>query len=242
MSMSPDPAPQPWTAADAAHVDARRYAPATLRNRDAIAQVLRDVLPSAGVVLEVASGSGEHVVHFASIFPALVWQPSDPDPAALASIGAWTTEAGVGNVRPPLLLDAATSDWPLTRADATLCINMVPDSCDDAKSVGYAACLCINMVHISPWAATVGLFRGCAEVLQPGAPLILYGPYFRAAVETAPSNLAFDIDLRSRDPEWGLRHLEEVDHEAMARGFEPTRLVEMPANNIIRVYRKRSAG
>jgi hypothetical protein len=217
MTISPEPAPQPWTAADAAHVDARRYPPATLRNRDAIAQVLGDVLPSAGVVLEVASGSGEHVVHFASVFPALVWQPSDPDPAALASIGAWTTEAGVGNVRPPLLLDAATSDWPLTRADAALCI---------------------NMVHISRWAATDGLFDGCAAMLPSAAPLILYGPYRERGVDTAPSNEAFDRSLKERNPEWGLRDVSEIDGVAAAAGFGRIRRVAMPANNLMLVYRK----
>ncbi|HEX7821827.1 MAG TPA: DUF938 domain-containing protein [Sphingobium sp.] len=213
-----DRAPEPWTPGGAGGETDKRHAPATLRNRDAIVDVLRTVLPERGLVLEIASGSGEHVVHFARSFPALDWQPSDPDPAAIASIAAWSGEAGLANVRPPMRIDAASGGWPVTDADAVLCI---------------------NMVHISPWAATIGLFRGGVDVLQPGAPLILYGPYFRDAVETAPSNLAFDIDLRSRNPEWGLRHLEEVDHEATAQGFEPTGLVEMPANNIMRVYRKR---
>lgn len=203
--------------ADGAMTDARRHAPATDRNRDPIATVLRQELPAQGLVLEVASGTGEHVVHFAGLFPVLHWQPSDPDHAARQSIAAWATASGLANLRSPIALDAEAPDWPIAQADAVLCV---------------------NMVHISPWDATLGLFRGCADVLQPGAPLILYGPFFRDAVETAPSNLAFDIDLRSRNPEWGLRHLEEVDHEAMARGFEPTRLVEMPANNIMRVYRK----
>lgn len=228
---------QPWFAGAAPQHGDKRHAPATLRNRDAIVEVLRGVLPERGAVLEVASGSGEHVVHFARAFPALHWHPSDPDPAALRSIAAWAAEAGLENIAAPVMLDAAQDDWPVGRADAIPC--MSADGCHDAKSAGYAACLCINMVHISPWAATVGLFRGCAQVLQTGAPLILYGPYFRDGVETAPSNLAFDIDLRSRNPEWGLRHLEKADHEAMAWGFEPIRLVEMPANNVMRVYRKR---
>ncbi len=201
-------------------MDERRHAPATARNRDGIAAVLRAELPASGLVLEVASGSGEHVVHFAALFPALEWQPSDTDAAARASIAAWGEEEALPNLRAPVDVDAMAADWPLTHADAILCI---------------------NMVHISPWDATLGLLAHAAALLPEGAPLILYGPYFRDAVETAPSNLAFDIDLRSRNPHWGLRHLEAVDRAAVARGLEPTRLVEMPANNIMRVYRRRPA-
>lgn len=195
--------------------DARRHAPATERNRDPIATVLRQELPDAGLVLEVASGTGEHIVHFAGLFPALHWQPTDPDPQARDSIEAWA--AAHANIRPPLDLDAAASHWPIDAADAILCI---------------------NMVHISPWESTLGLMAGAGRLLPPGAPLILYGPYLRDAVDTAPSNLAFDMSLRDRDPQWGLRHLEDVDHAAMAQGLEPSRLVEMPANNIMRVYRR----
>jgi len=198
-------------------LDARRHAPATERNRDAIAAVLKQELPEQGLVLEVASGTGEHIVHFAGLFPALDWQPSDPDPVARESIAAWAVAEGRANVRAPLDLNAAPAGWPLTAADAILCI---------------------NMVHISPWEATLGLLANGAKLLPRGAPLILYGPYFRDAVETAPSNLAFDMSLRDRDSAWGLRHLEAVDHAAMAQGLEPTRLVEMPANNIMRVYRR----
>lgn len=195
--------------------DARRHAPSAERNRDPIAAVLRQELPDDGTVLEIASGSGEHALHFARLFPALTWQPSDPDGAARASIDAWAVQEALPNLRPALAVNAA-ADWPRVGADAVLCI---------------------NMVHISPWDATLGLLTNSAKLLPVGGPLILYGPYFRDAVETAPSNLAFDIDLRDRNPEWGLRHLEEVDHAAMAVGLEPARLVEMPANNIIRVYR-----
>lgn len=205
-----------WIPGAAPAEDRRRHAPATLRNRDAIAAILRDELPANGLVLEVASGSGEHAVHFAQSFPHLDWQPTDPDPAAIASIAAWRQEAGLSNLRAPLLLDAA-GDWPLSHADAILCI---------------------NMVHISPWDATLGLFGHSASCLAPGAPLILYGPYLRDGVDTAPSNLAFDEDLRRRNPDWGLRHLEEVDQAALAQRLEPCRLVDMPANNIMRVYRR----
>ena len=196
--------------------DARRFAPATERNREPIAQLLRGVLAAEGKVLEVASGTGEHVVHFAARFPEIVWQPSDPDPGALASIAAWKAEAGLANVLEPIRLDAA-GPWPAVEADAILCI---------------------NMVHISPWAATEGLMRGAGEMLKPGAPLILYGPYRRAGVPTAPSNEAFDASLRARDPEWGLRTVEAVAAEALAQGLELERLVEMPANNLTLAFRK----
>ena len=196
--------------------DPRRFAPATERNREPIAQVLGGVLPARGRVLEVASGTGEHVVHFARAFPDIVWQPSDPDPGALASIAAWKAEAGLANVLEPIRLDAA-GPWPAVEADAILCI---------------------NMVHISPWAATEGLMRGAGEMLKPGAPLILYGPYRRAGVPTAPSNEAFDASLRARDPEWGLRTVEAVAAEALAQGLELERLVEMPANNLTLAFRK----
>jgi hypothetical protein len=178
--------------------------------------VLRDVLAERGTVLEVASGTGEHVVHFAAAFPQLAFQPSDPDPDALASIEAWRAEAGLGNVLAPVRLDAAADEWPVDRADAILCI---------------------NMVHISPWAATVGLMRGAGRLLPEGGPLVLYGPYRRMGVPTAPSNEAFDESLRSRDPEWGLRKLEDVTAEAQANGLALERIVEMPANNLTAVFR-----
>jgi len=195
----------------------KRHAPATLRNRDAIAAVLAQELPPSGLVLEVASGSGEHIVHFARLFPQLDWQPTDPDPAALGSILAWSEEAGLPNLRPPLMLDAAASSWPVERADALLCI---------------------NMVHISPWTATLGLLAGAARILPPQAPLILYGPYFQEDVETAPSNLAFDAQLRSQNPEWGVRQLEAVDAAAARLGLHRTALHCMPANNLMLAYRR----
>lgn len=205
--------PTPWIAAEDSGA-AKKHAPATLRNRDVILSVLCEVLPAAGLVLEVASGSGEHIAYFAESLPRLEWQPSDPAPAALASIAAWS--AGIANVRPPLALDAAAADWPLARADAMLCI---------------------NMVHISPWQATLGLFAGAARLLASNAPLYLYGPFHRAGVTTAESNLAFDANLRARDPTWGLRAVEDVT--AAAQGFELTQLVEMPANNLSLVYVRR---
>ncbi|MFN3819619.1 DUF938 domain-containing protein [Blastomonas sp.] len=211
--------PKPWLI-DEAGSEARRHAPATLRNRDAIVDVLRDYLPASGTVLEIASGSGEHIVHFAQAFPHLVWQPSDCEPAALASIAAWAAQAGASNVQPPLPIDAAQPDWPIGSADAILCI---------------------NMMHISPWDATLGLFKGCAQALTEEAPIILYGPYLEQGVETAASNLAFDESLKARNPAWGLRHLDAVDRVASDHGFARTSRHAMPANNLALVYRKRSA-
>jgi hypothetical protein len=197
--------------------DPRRHAPATLRNRDAILAVLAAELPSSGLVLEVASGSGEHIVHFAAALPDLSWQASDPDPAGLASITAHIAAAALPNLRPPLALDAAVSDWPIAAADAILCI---------------------NMIHISPRAATQGLFAGGALMLAPGAPLIAYGPYLEADLPTAESNLAFDESLRGRNPDWGLRDLADVDATAARCGFARTRRIVMPANNLALVWRR----
>ncbi|MES2445108.1 MAG: DUF938 domain-containing protein [Pseudomonadota bacterium] len=191
----------------------RRHAPATARNREPIAEVLAGVLPAEGVVLEIASGTGEHVAAFAERFPGLSWQPSDPDADARASIADWC--AGLGNVLRPLALDAAAADWPAARADAILCI---------------------NMVHISRWEATLGLMAGAARLLGAGAPLILYGPYRQAGVPTAASNEAFELWLKERDPRFGLRNVEDVTEAA--QGFALEAVVPMPANNLMLVYRR----
>ncbi len=211
--------PQPWMPGDGEAAD-KRHAPATLRNRDAIAAVLADWLPPAGTLLEVASGSGEHIVHFAEAFPSLLWQPSDPDPDALVSIAAWSDEAALPNVLPPLALDAA-ADWSVAEV---------------------AAILCINMVHISPWTATLGLFAGAARSLPDGAPLILYGPYVEADVPTAESNLAFDASLRARNSEWGLRDTRAVEAVATAAGFAFAGRRAMPANNLMLLFRRSVPG
>lgn len=194
-----------------------RSAPAALRNREPIAAVLAEWLPSTGLVLEVASGTGEHAAYFAERFPDLEWQPSDLHPDALGSIRAWRQRAGLPNLRGPLAIDAAARDWPVAKVDAVLNI---------------------NMVHISPWASALGLIDGAARLLAPGAPLILYGPWLRESEEAAPSNLAFDADLKSRNPEWGLRRVEEFAGAASERGL---RLVEdraMPANNLMLLFRR----
>ena len=211
---------QPWQPGEAPMgADARRHAPATLRNREPILAVLRDHLPASGTVLEIASGSGEHAVWFADQLPRLVWQPSDPDPAALASIDAWRSDVEHGTVLPPLLLDAsaAVADWPLARADAILCC---------------------NMTHIAPWDATVGLMAGAGQLLAPGAPLILYGPFLQDGVETAQSNLDFDASLRSRNDQWGLRSVPAVEAVAKRNGLELDLIRAMPANNLALIFRK----
>ncbi len=208
---------QPWMPGDTAGMSAKRHAPATARNRDAIVEVLADWLPPSGTILEVASGSGEHAIHFAAAFPHMLWQPSDPDPAGLASIAAWQTEAGLPNVAPPLALDAAAPAWPVERADAVLCI---------------------NMVHISPWDATLGLFAGASRLLARAAPLILYGPYIEPGVPTADSNQAFDASLRARDPAWGLRDTDAVRAAATAAGFAFAERRAMPANNLMLLFRR----
>ncbi|HVI04635.1 MAG TPA: DUF938 domain-containing protein [Sphingomicrobium sp.] len=202
---------------EAAVLGARRSAPAALRNREAILEVLGDWLPPVGLVLELASGTGEHVIYFAERFPALEWQPSDIDPVALASIAAWRAETGLGNVREALVINAASADWPIDRADAVLSI---------------------NMVHISPWASALGLLDAAARLLSKGAPLILYGPWLKQGVPTAPGNLEFDADLKRRDPDWGLRKVEDFAAAAVARGLALQETRAMPANNLMLLLRR----
>ena len=197
--------------------DRRVHAPAAARNRDVILDVLRNVLPATGLVLEIASGSGEHVVHFARHLPGLEFQPSDPDPDSLASVSDWIAATRVANVRAPVRLDVAEATWPIAAADAIICI---------------------NMVHISPWRATIGLIAGAAARLPAGAPLYLYGPYRREGIPTAPSNEEFDRSLRARDPDWGLRDLEAVVTLARSAGFSEPVVTAMPANNLSVVFRR----
>lgn len=197
--------------------DGRRSAPAALRNREPIAAVLADWLPPRGLVLELASGTGEHAVHFARALAHLDWQPSDADSNALDSIEAWRAQAGPPNLRAPLRIDASAAGWPISQADAILSI---------------------NMVHISPWAAALGLLDGAERLLAPGAPLILYGPWIERGVAPAASNLEFDRNLRSRDPEWGLREVEVFAAEASARGLSLVERRAMPANNLMLNFRR----
>lgn len=197
--------------------DERQYAPAASRNREPILSVLRSILPNSGLVLEVASGTGEHIVHFARALPMLTWQPSDPSEGARRSIAAWVAAEGLNNLCPPLDLDAVRDRWPVDHA---------------------AALVCINMIHISPWVATEGLMAGAGRILDQGAPLYLYGPFRQAARPIEPSNAAFDTDLRHRDPRWGLRDLDEVTACAAMHGLLLDRVVDMPANNLSVVFCK----
>ncbi|MXO51190.1 DUF938 domain-containing protein [Erythrobacter gaetbuli] len=195
----------------------KRHAPATARNSAPLADVLARELPQTGLVLEIASGSGEHAVFMARRFPALEWQPSDVDTDALASIDAWSQEAGAGNIRQAIAIDATVPEWPVQHADAVVCV---------------------NMIHISPYAATEGLFAGAGKLLSKGQSLILYGPFIETGVGTAPSNLAFDADLKARNAAWGLREVEALDELAQLNGLVRTARHEMPANNLTLVYRK----
>ena len=197
--------------------DARRFAPAVARNKAAITEVLARHLPAAGLVLEIASGSGEHALHFAAHFPALGFQPTDPDAAALASIAAWQAEAQLPNLRAPLMLDVMADAWPVQKADAVLCI---------------------NMIHIAPWEATAALMRGAARVLPRDGILFLYGPFRQGGQHTAPSNAEFDAGLRAQDARWGVRDLEAVAEIASAAGFAAPVVEEMPANNLSVIFRR----
>ncbi|MFO1162257.1 MAG: DUF938 domain-containing protein [Reyranellaceae bacterium] len=193
------------------------HAPAAARNRQPILEVLRPRLPAEGLMLEVASGSGEHVVHFAAALPHLVFQPSDPSPGARDSIDAWVGASGLANVRPAVALDATVPEWPVRRA---------------------AAVLCSNMIHIAPWAAAVGLVAGAGRVLPAGGLLYLYGPFRLGGRHTAPSNEAFDRDLEERNAEWGVRDLEAVTALATTHGFTEPEVIDMPANNLSLAFRR----
>lgn len=195
-----------------------RIAPAAARNREPIAAVLRAHLPPSGLLLEIASGRGEHAMWFSRMLPGLQWQPTDRDPDALASIAAWRMTENIPNLLPPLQLDAAAPDgWPVAAADAVVAI---------------------NMIHIAPWQATLGLLAGAARVLPPGGLLYLYGPFREAGLHTADSNAAFDRDLQARNAAWGVRDLESVAASAAQQGFARHDLVRMPANNLSVMFRR----
>lgn len=197
--------------------DARQFAPATARNRDFILPILQRVLPPGGTVLEIGSGTGEHAVYFAERLPAHTWQPSDREPAALASISAWVGHSDAQNLRPPLALDVHAPHWPLAEA---------------------AAVVAINVIHYSPWEATPALLAGAARLLPTGGVLYCYGPYRRDGAHTAPSNAEFDLWLKSRNPRFGVRDLEAVQAEAEAAGLLLEEVIDMPANNFSLVFRR----
>jgi SAM-dependent methyltransferase len=191
--------------------------PAPERNKGPILEVLQRVLPTQGRILEVASGTGQHIVHFARAMPQLHWQPSDPEAAHLESIQARIDMAALSNIAAPLMLDVCDRPWRVQELDAILCI---------------------NMIHIAPWRAALALLEEAGRLLTPGGVLYLYGPYQREGRHTAPSNEAFDADLRGRDPEWGVRNLEDVEQHARTSALALGEVVQMPANNLSLVFRR----
>jgi hypothetical protein len=197
--------------------DARRHSPAAERNAAPILAELQRLLPPRGLMLEIASGTGQHAAHFSAGLPGWAWQPTDADAAALASIGAWC--AGLARVRPPRLLDVLREPWS-----------------DEGLPPVVDAMFCANLIHISPWPCTAGLMRGAARHLAPHGLLLTYGPYLEDGVPTAPGNLAFDADLRRRDPAWGLRRVADVAAQAEAAGLRLRERVRMPANNLLLVW------
>ncbi|CAH1745819.1 conserved protein of unknown function [Thauera humireducens] len=198
-------------------LDRRQFSPSAARNRDPILAVLQRVLPDAGLVLELGSGTGEHAMHFARHLPALRWQPSDADPAAMRSIADWAAHSALANVLSPLCFDLAASPWPVDAADAIVAI---------------------NVLHYSPWQSTPALFAGAAAVLPAGGVVVCYGPYRRGGAHTAPSNADFDDWLRSVDPRFAVRDLEAVEAEAQRCGFRLDEVIDMPANNFSLVFRR----
>lgn len=202
------------------HPKHKHHAPAAARNTGPILNVMRDILPKSGRALEIASGTGQHAEAFAKAFPGIDWQPSDPADEARRSIAARVEESGMANLRMPLAIDVMAGDWQQN----------IPGGLD--------LIVCINMTHIAPWAACVGLLRGAGELLREDAVLYLYGPYMRDGAHTAPTNQAFDISLRGRNPAWGVRDMVEVANVAAAHGMQLDKTVPMPANNFSLVFRK----
>lgn len=199
--------------------DRRIYSPSAARNREPVLAILKQVLPGEGLVLEIGSGTGEHAVHFAAAFPRLSWQPSDPDKVSRESIASWITASGLKNIRAPLELDVRLPAWP-----------NVPAQLD--------AIVSLNMIHIAPWPATLGLFAGAGRHLPQGRPLFLYGPFMRNGVHTAPSNAEFDRSLKSRNSEWGVRDIADLMRIGKEIGLELTQTLDMPANNLSLVFRR----
>ncbi|HWB82404.1 MAG TPA: DUF938 domain-containing protein [Nannocystaceae bacterium] len=198
----------------------KAFAAATQRNREPILAVLQRVLPQRGTVLEIASGTGEHAVFFARALPQLQWQPSDHEAAQLASIAAWRDEEGTPNLLPPIRIDVHADTWPIAQVDAVFCA---------------------NMIHIAPWSACEGLFRGVGRILAPAGTMVLYGPFHIDGKPTADSNAAFDQRLRATDPSWGVRNLEDVLALANEAGLALRERIAMPANNFSLVLRRSDA-
>jgi len=210
---------KPITLEQRANDGDRLYSPAAARNRDPLLQVLREVLPAEGSVLEIASGSGEHVAHFAKHLPGLRWQPSEFDETSRLSVRAWIAHETLSNVAAPICIDASTTDWGV----------------EDQR---FDAIVSMNMIHIAPWAAAVGLFMGAGRLLKPGGILFLYGAFKQGGVHNAPSNQEFDRSLKSRDPDWGARDIADLTALASANGLRFVRSVAMPANNQSLIFEK----
>ena len=202
-------------------LDARRYAPAAERNRGPILEVLRRLVPHGARVLEVASGTGQHAAFFAAGLPATRWQPSEGDPSAIASITAWAQSEGASNVCEPVVLDAASPDWPAGTFDVVYCS---------------------NLIHIAPWTCALGLLCGAQRHLSPGGLLVLYGPFRVDGRHTSQSNAVFDRGLRAQDPRWGVRDLREVEEKAAERNLSFREKVQMPANNLVVVFERGGDG
>lgn len=212
--------------------DFRQHAPATQRNRQPILAVLQRVLPPTGVVLEIASGTGEHAVFFAPQLAPRDWLPSDANPQVLHSIQAWRAHESAPNLYPPILLDATADPWPVESGEP---LSPIRNTVDSPKITAIVA---INMIHISPWASCLGLMAGAKRILPIGGVVYLYGPFHRNGQHTSPSNMAFDQSLRSRNPNWGVRHLEEVVTVAQRHGLILQDIIDMPANNLSVVFER----
>lgn len=202
------------------------HSPAADRNKQPILEVLREVLPDTGLALEIASGTGQHVAHFAAALPDWIWQPSDAEREMLPAIAARIAEAGLPNVRPPVLLDVLAPQWPAQ---------------GPAFAQAFDAIYCANMLHISPWPTCAALMQGSARHLAPHGLLVTYGPYLEDDVVTSPGNVAFDESLRSRDPAWGLRRVEDVAAQAQRAGLALLQRHAMPANNLLLVFGRAAA-
>ena len=215
--------------------DARQHAPATERNREPIIEVLLRVLPPSGTILEVSSGTGEHAVFFAPRLSPRKWLPSDPNPQSRASIAAWRTHFPSDNLYPPLDLDVRALAWPVETGTLPEGLNR-----SDFNTSSLVAIVNINMIHISPWSACLGLMAGAGRLLPPGGILYLYGPFKQGGEHTSPSNLAFDEALRAQDPDWGVRDLEDVVAAASTQHLAMLETYKMPANNLSVVFQKDS--
>jgi SAM-dependent methyltransferase len=213
--------------------DARKYAPATERNRVPILEVLQRVLPSTGTVLEVAAGTGQHAVFFAPRLTPRKWLPTDPNPILRDSIKAWCQHYPSDNLYPPLDLDVCSPIWSVERDELLDELNQF-----DLETYPFSAIVCINMIHIAPWEACLGLMAGAKRLLQTGGILYLYGPYKQGGRHTAPSNADFDQSLRIQNPDWGVRDLEEVVAAAAAQSLSLLETVLMPANNLSVVFQR----